>query len=147
MKLLVPVDYSDHSRAVLAYAVSLFPTATFVVAHAWETQPKFAARVNVTTPEGRTCTVGELIREEAEGAMKEFLASVLFPAGIEHSLCFLSGSAADAIVAEAGRGRFDMIVMGAQSHSTLGRLLLGSVTNRVLYASPIPVLAVPMKRT
>jgi nucleotide-binding universal stress UspA family protein len=103
--------------------------------------------VKVTTPEGRTCTVGELILEEAEGRMKEFLATLRLPAGTDLSSCFLSGGAADALVAEAVRGRFDMIVMGAQSHSTVGRLLLGSVASKVLQRSPIPVLAVPMKRT
>lgn len=145
MKILVPVDYSDHSRVVLEHAAGLAKKlgGEVCVLHVWETQPKVPPHVKVTTPEGRTCTIAELIQEEAEGAMSEFLKRVTLPAGLGTSHKILSGSAAEAIVREASDGEFDLIVMGTQGRGAIGRLVLGSVAERVLRTSRVPVLAVP----
>ena len=50
------------------------------------------------------------------------------------------GSAAQVIAEEAGS--YDLVVMGTHGRSGLDRLLLGSVTQKVLQRSPKPVLVV-----
>jgi nucleotide-binding universal stress UspA family protein len=146
VKILVPVDYSDHSRFVLERALELGVKlgGDVCIVHVWETQPKVPPHVKVTTPEGRTCTIAELIQEEAEAAMAEFLRTVKSTGALAAPHKVLSGAAAEAIVREAESGKFDLIVMGTQGRGALGRLVLGSVAERVLRTSRVPVLAVPL---
>jgi nucleotide-binding universal stress UspA family protein len=148
MKILVPVDYSEHSRTVLAFARKLAEGlgGQITIAHVWETEPKVPSGMKVTTPEGRTCTVAELIEEEAEAAMKAFLGECGVSTADGLGTCILSGSAAEAIVREAERGHYDLVVMGTEGRGGIGRVLLGSVAERVLRTSRVPVLVVPLKK-
>lgn len=148
MKILVPVDYSEHSRAVLNYALRFAQKfeGEVTAAHVWETKPNVPPHLKVKTPDGRTTTAGELIREEALGAMEQFLRSMNLPAGSRVSSCILSGAAAEAIVKKAEQGGYDLVVMGTQSRKGFGRLVLGSVAERVIKSATIPVLAVPLAR-
>ena len=54
-----------------------------------------------------------------------------------------SNSAYDGILAEAGETQPDLIVMGRHGYTGLTRLLMGSVTARVIGHSPVNVLVVP----
>jgi nucleotide-binding universal stress UspA family protein len=54
-----------------------------------------------------------------------------------------SGSAYEGILEEAGELQPDLIIMGRHGYSGLARLLMGSVTARVIGHSPCPVLVVP----
>ncbi len=51
-----------------------------------------------------------------------------------------SGSPAEQIVHAARSGRFDLVVTGTQTRHGLGRLLLGSVAERVVREAPCAVL-------
>jgi nucleotide-binding universal stress UspA family protein len=54
---------------------------------------------------------------------------------------------ADRIAEIAADSRADLIVVGTRGHSTIGGLVLGSVTQRLLHVASCPVLAVPPVRT
>ena len=54
----------------------------------------------------------------------------------------LPGLPAEQIVRVAEKEKVDLIVLGTQGHSGLKRLMIGSVTDRVLRACQCPVLAV-----
>jgi len=71
----------------------------------------------------------------------------VIPPAVKTSHCILSGAAAEALVTEAERGHYGMIIMGTQGRSGIGRLVLGSVAERVLRTSHVPVLAIPLDRT
>ena len=49
---------------------------------------------------------------------------------------------ADAIVDQAEAVSADLVVIGSRKHSTVGKFLVGSTTQRVLLDSPAPVLVV-----
>jgi len=50
------------------------------------------------------------------------------------------GEPAPTIVAVAGEGGYDLVAMGAQGHSALAHLMLGSVATKVVATSSVPVL-------
>jgi len=52
------------------------------------------------------------------------------------------GDPAEAIVREAKRGRYDLVVMGTHGRGALEGLLLGSVARKVIAQSPVPVTVV-----
>jgi nucleotide-binding universal stress UspA family protein len=63
-------------------------------------------------------------------------------AGIEADEQMLEGRPAAAILEEIIEGGFELAVLGAGNHSRLGRLLLGSVSTKVLHASPTSLMIV-----
>ena len=56
------------------------------------------------------------------------------------------GDAAESIVKVAKEIAIDIIVMGSHSRSGLEKMLMGSVTEKVLHHSNIPVLIIPTKK-
>ena len=57
----------------------------------------------------------------------------------------ISGVPELAICREAGRG-YDLVVMGKRGRGAVSSLFLGSVAQRVIARSPIPVLVAPPRR-
>jgi nucleotide-binding universal stress UspA family protein len=53
-----------------------------------------------------------------------------------------SGSAVDRILEYVAKNRIDLIVMGTHGRSGVDHLLLGSVAERIVQRSPVPVLTV-----
>ncbi len=56
------------------------------------------------------------------------------------------GDTANAILDYAKEWQADLIVMGTHSHSTLEKILLGTVASKVLEKTKIPVYMVPVKK-
>jgi nucleotide-binding universal stress UspA family protein len=133
--ILHPTDFSEHS----AYASQL----ACALAH------DYGARLIVThvmcPPISRTPGSGPLTHEPgvAEDEVRERLRAEC-PADptitVEYCLC--EGHVAATIVALAEGFQTDLIVMGTQGRSGLGRLVLGSVAEAVLRRASCPVLAV-----
>jgi nucleotide-binding universal stress UspA family protein len=64
------------------------------------------------------------------------------PADISVTTQLLRGDPAETILCTVRKGEHDLIVMGSHGHSRLHRALLGSVSHRILHASPVPVMLV-----
>lgn len=54
----------------------------------------------------------------------------------------LQGDAAARIMEELGEGSYDLVVMGAHGQGPFMDMLLGSVANKIVRLSPVPVLTV-----
>ena len=97
---------------------------------------------------GASLTLASVIDAEAEAAQsasEKYLIEVagrLDGAGIEISMVTLTGDPAEEIVGHAEREGIDLIAMATRGRSGLVRGLLGSVTDRVIHSSTVPVLIV-----
>lgn len=67
---------------------------------------------------------------------------VLREEGVRHDEELRVGDAADEIALLARRGKFDLIVMGSHGRGAVGTAFLGSVVQKVLARSKVPVLVV-----
>jgi universal stress protein A len=141
-KILVPVDYSDCSRMAMEYALFLAERfeAGIEVLHVAEI-PLGEEHTVVKPDTGEEQLLSELIMEQAVKAETEFLAPfVRATIPIEKSL--LKGRPARVIVEAAADRGADLIVMGTHGRSGFERLIMGSVTERVLRSAPCPVVVV-----
>ena len=70
----------------------------------------------------------------------ELAAQTLKSAGIDSSFLIVQGAPREAITRELTTQGFDLLVMGAYSHSPLRNLFMGSKTTDLLQASRVPTL-------
>jgi len=85
--------------------------------------------------------VERIHRENSDFALKGARAR-LRRARVAFDESRLIGNVAGHIVALAGKGKFDVVVMGSHGRTALKNLLLGSVTTQVMAQSKVPVLVV-----
>ena len=143
--ILVPVDYSEPSRRALELALALDASAEVMVVHVWD-RPAYVGEQMVANPDGSRHSLSELIRDNAERDMTDFLARVKTPPGKLFKHHLISGDPVSAIIAEASKPGYDVLVVGSNGRTGMTKLLLGSVTEKLIRLSPIPVLTVPPPR-
>ena len=139
---LVATDFSPKSRPALAEARALARRtgAALTVVHV---RPSSDVRAAVAEERGDLLRAprGTLRSRIADHYAKRLESLVRRG---ERPLV-LSGLPELAICREGGRG-YDLIVMGKRGRGAISSLFLGSVSQRVLARSPIPVLVVPSRR-
>jgi nucleotide-binding universal stress UspA family protein len=151
-RILSPVDYSQGSRRALDYASTIARAfrAELDVVHVWDRPSYVAEDVIVHAPDVTQRSLGDLIRENAERQMNDFLASHSgaknegsrqFP---PHRL--LSGEPASTLIGELDKGEYDLVVLGTHGRTGLKRFLLGSIAEKLVRYSPVPVITVPPLR-
>lgn len=140
MKILFPTDGSEASIAALR---RLLPRLT------WFTGTPQLAVVNVhpALPYARAVAwagkeaVHRYYDEEGAAAIAPAEA-VLAQAGIAFERVLRVGEPAHEIVRFASEWHADLIAMGRLGHSALSVMLMGSVTQKVIATSQVPVLLV-----
>lgn len=86
-------------------------------------------------------TIESYYAEEAEAVMAP-VREYLQRKGVQVQTIAKVGLVADTIAATAESGSFDLIVMGTHGHGSLGQLVMGSVSTKVLAKCSVPVLLV-----
>jgi universal stress protein A len=138
-RILVPVDFSEPSLAALRYAVDLarMSKARLEIVHVVEAvtyAPIIGSAVDL-----------DRFREEQERAAQRRLAQLAADLRRRRVRCRTElkiGAASSAIVDLAKRSSADLIVMATEGRHGVGRLLLGSVAERVVRSASCPVLTV-----
>jgi nucleotide-binding universal stress UspA family protein len=120
--ILCGVDHSDLSVRALAYAIKL------AEAH--------SARLHVLE-------VSEPEAPEPDQNRLRDLVAAGSAAGVPIDVHVRQGSAGRVILAEAEALHAKLVVMGSHGRGGFERLMLGSVTSRVLHKATCPVLVVP----
>lgn len=142
-KILVPVDFSDCSRAAVQSAIGLAGRygAELELLHVHEV-PFTAGAVLVRAADGREVSMEVFLAEESKRLLDEMVESVDDIAEAVHHEVVRGGVAHISIVDRARQIGADLIVMGTHGRSGLSHLLMGSVAEKVLRSAPCPVLVV-----
>jgi nucleotide-binding universal stress UspA family protein len=134
--IMVAVDGSPDADAALAHAAALASDqrARLTLVTAVPQVPATAMLASGAAPPR-----SEVVRHYAELLRQ---AADALPQDISVTTLLVEGPPARALVERARSGAFDLIVMGSHGHGRLHTSLLGCVSQKVLHASPIPVLLI-----
>ena len=148
-RITLAIDTSDASAKALAFVLTKFPPdrsteegarAPFHVSvlHVTKRQPLAPIAVRFTAPwiksEGKM--------KDAARRLVDQTVQQLLKAGFTAEPIHKIGDPAEEIMKVAAKQHTDMIVMGAKGLSAIDRILLGSVSTRVVQYAACPVLVV-----
>lgn len=136
--LLLPFDGSDGAAAVLHHAseIAHWTNATIHVLYVADT-----TRDSVTIVEGQM--VDGLVQQGEE--IVDEAANTLDTLGVAHDTDVVQGNPAPTIIEYAEDYGCDLIVMSTHAREGLSRYLIGSVSEKVVRLSSVPVLTVRMQ--
>lgn len=139
MKILVPVDGSAFTKRMLAYLAAhdewLGGNHRYTLMHvAPAVPPRAAAVLDKAVLQAHYADESEKVFKP----IRAFFDKQKIPAEFVAKV----GPAAEAIVAQAKRGKFDLLIMGSHGHGVLANLVLGSVATKVMANCQTPVLIV-----
>jgi len=139
--ILCPVDFSQFSIRAYHHALSLAEhyRAKLVAQHIVEvSRYPYADYVASTGDYAEFCRV---LSDGDKQQLRQFVRQHT-QGEIRPELVVTQGTAPDCILSFAKAQKADLIVMGTHGRRGYDRLVLGSVTNRVMRRTPCPVLAV-----
>jgi nucleotide-binding universal stress UspA family protein len=141
-KILCSLDLSEHSALVAEYAVAMAKafnaeiTAVYVA-------PALTQYVGFHVPPSSIESfVGEIV-SGAEKNMEDFVAEHF--QGVRATGKVVNGYASEEILNLAERGGADIIIMGTHGRKGIDRILFGSVAEKVVKNSVVPVMTVRPK--
>jgi universal stress protein A len=146
-RILVPIDFSEHSRMAVEWAATLakaFDAGVFVL-HVWEVPPYIPPEAMVGVPGQAAQTLSEAARIHAQQQMRSFVTNVRDQGGRIDETLLESGDPSRTIVEVSERDGYDLIVLGTHGRTGLTHLLMGSVAEKVLRRAKCPVLTVRAK--
>jgi nucleotide-binding universal stress UspA family protein len=142
-RILVPVDFSEHARQALVYAVRLAESleAEVVALHVDAEADATTEHVAVPGHPGRT--VAQELDDRARVELDAFVRSVPRPIDVRLDAEVRRGDPAKIIVDESDD--FDLVLMGRHGRTALVHLLMGSVTEKVSRHARCAVLTVRLR--
>ena len=153
--ILVPLDGSDVAAGILPYVVQVAGKANIPLVLLTAVDPDAidypaSAMSAVPSSAGESMVIyrtqfEESSRVHAQDALHR-VAARLRDDGIEVKATATIGGPAEEILRIAEKEGCGLIAMSTHGRNPIGRSILGSVTDRVIHASNVPVLAVTPER-
>ncbi len=139
MKILLPVDGSTHSDRAVQHIISAVEGCA----------KREILLINVQSPIDAPELLSHMPANEIE-AMQESRGgdaltsarALLDQAGVNYTAAVLVGPVAETIAQYATENGCDKIIMGTRGLGSIGSALLGSVTNRLMHLTDLPVTLV-----
>ncbi|MGL1863003.1 MAG: universal stress protein [Pseudodesulfovibrio sp.] len=142
-KILCAVDFSDYSAEVADYASMMAGCAGAQVVVLY-VAPSLSQYVGFHVPPSSIESfVGEIVTG-AEDTMNEFIKANFKDLNVTGKV--VTGYPAEEVLAIAEAEGADMIVMGTHGRKGIDRILFGSVAEKIVKSSKVPVLTVRPKQ-
>ena len=149
-KIMVPLDGSELAECVLPHVeafISGCQVKTIVFVRVIDPTPMAVRGSYVTSKEDleKIEASTKRVEEERKSAAAEYLKQVvsqLKPDGVELKTEVIVGKVADSLVDYTGENDIDLILIATHGRSGVSRWVRGSIADRVLRASEVPVLMV-----
>jgi nucleotide-binding universal stress UspA family protein len=137
-KILVPLDGSELAECVLPHVKA--------IASGCGIEQVVLLRVVEPLPAVTPQVVDfEVVRKAHVKATEEYLAKIkaqLSKEGLAVETQILTGIPAETITDFVQRNKVDIIVLATHGHSGISRWVFGSVADRIVRSSPVPVLLI-----
>lgn len=144
-RILWPTDMSDVSAQAMPYVASIAEKygAKVVVLHIMDEITRFE-RLAYALDGDQSSRIRKQLRGDANMAMEQ-LCKALGEKCPSYEKQVLEGDTADTILEFLQKEDFDLVVMATHGRGGLKRFNYGSVAERVMHNSPVPVLTVRAK--
>lgn len=132
-KILVAVDGSEPALRAVRLAAVLARATGATLTFAYALRP-------VIAPMEVPANVSTSWYDAERGHARQLLATAAREAGMPADALILDGSPAEIIAEEANTGGHDLVVIGSRGRNAAARVLLGSVSDRLVHICAKPVL-------
>lgn len=134
-KLLVAVDFSDHSAHALAVAAALFPAAEITLIHAYQVAYEGLQKGEHLPEEARRTRQASLDkflqRPELDGLKSRVQTKLVY------------GDVGEALIEGAKEVEPDLVVAGTHGSGALRRATIGSIASEMLQWMPHDMMVIP----
>ena len=139
-KIMCAVDFSDSTSEILVYSVALckeFHAKLFVV--------HVVDDVNTSRLDSGIMINDEILQERHISKAEELLGNLVKEVKIEHEIIISKGKSADKIRQLALKEQIDLVITATHGKSGFERLLIGSVTEKLIKILDCPLLVIRTK--
>lgn len=149
--ILVPLDGSDLAEKALPYAVDLakLDGATVHLVYVFTSHPEGVVPVSGLSQDLSMAQTNEWSRQIQEANISrvqgylDHTSSNLQKDGIETQTALLEGSPHEELVKYAKQNNVDIVTICSHGRGGLKRMLIGSVTDKIIRSGETPVLVIP----
>ena len=140
-KILIATDGSEYTKKAIDYGIDIAINTGAKLQAIYVVDTGAYKSIPLSAPQEYAYSI---LKQEGDMAIK-YVADMVEAAGLEVEGIIAEGHPADEIIKYAEKNSIDLIVMGTLGKSGLDRFLLGSVADKVIRNSKIPVIVVPVK--
>jgi nucleotide-binding universal stress UspA family protein len=139
-KILIATDGSEYTKKAIDHGIEIAINTGAKLNAIYVIDTRAYSSIPLSAPMEYTYSI---LRQEGDMALK-YVSERAEAAGLEVEGIIAQGHPAEEIMKYAEENSIDLIVIGTLGKSGLERFLMGSVVDKVIRNSKIPVIAVPV---